>query len=324
MYSHTEDAVAGDMDETITDSQSKADPRPGAAVIARLRGGLGNQLFMYAMARNLAYRNQVELVIDHTTGFRGKNKYGRQYMLDRFPIEGRLATPEERRDPLHSIRRGLRKWLDKKKPLSKRHYVVDPGKFDSRIHDMQVMRATTFEGYWQSEDWFDDTASLIRKECTPHPPTDPQNLATARQIKQCNAVALHVRFFNDPTQTQQSQQVVDYYENAINTIRKRVANPVFFVFSDKPLQALELLSLSHEEVQLVQNNSGDSVAHLDLWLMSRCQHFVTANSTFSWWAAWLGEKPDSIVVSPVFTQADAFLAWGLPGLIPARWISIGS
>lgn len=293
------------------------------AVIARIRGGLGNQLFMYAMARRLAQVNDVELVLDGTTGFRGKNKYARQYMLDRFPINGRLASKSERRDPFHSIRRGARKWWDKRKAIENRQYIVDPGGIDDAIYSLSINKPTTFEGYWQSEDWFSDIAEQIRAECTPQAPSDDKNVEMAREIEQSNAVALHVRFFNDPTQTAQSQQVVDYYTKAIETIRSTVDNPTFYIFSDQPEKAREILALDASEVRVVNHNSGDANAHLDIWLMSRCQHFITANSTFSWWGAWLGEKPDSVVVSPVFTAADAFLAWGLPGLIPERWISIG-
>ncbi len=279
---------------------------------------------MYAMARRLSHANNVELVLDGTTGFRGKNKYARQYMLDRFPIKGRLATPSERRDPLHSFRRGIRKSIDRKKPLSERQYVVDPGGLDKAIYDMQISRPVTFEGYWQTEEWFTEIEDIIRQECTPATPEDQDNQITAKQIANNNAVALHVRFFNDPTQTAQSQQVIDYYAKAIEIIREKVASPTFFLFSDKPEQAREILALDPAESYVVDHNSGDAAAHLDLWLMSRCQHFITANSTFSWWGAWLGEKQDSIVISPVFTAADAFLAWGLDGLVPERWISVGT
>ena len=293
-------------------------------VIARIRGGLGNQLFMYAMARRLAHVNDVELAMDDRTSFRGKNKYNRQYMLDRFPIQARLATSSERREPMDNLRRGLRKWWDRKRPLAQRQYIVDPGGIDSNILNMKIVQPTTFEGYWQSEMWFDDIADMIREECTPEQPTDIDNQKSAAAIRQCTAVALHVRFFNDPGKTAQSEQVLEYYAKAVNKIRDKVDNPTFFIFSDQPEKAQEILALDSTESYVVNHNAGDAKAHLDLWLMSQCQHFITANSTFSWWGAWLGEKPDSIVVSPVFTAADAFLAWGLPGTIPERWISIGS
>ena len=267
-------------------------------VIARIRGGLGNQLFMYAMARRLAHANDAELAFDDRTSFRGKNKYGRQYMLDRFPIKGRIATPAECREPLDSLRRSLIKWWDKKRPLSEKNYVTDPGGIDAAIHDMQIVRPTTFEGYWQSEKWFDDIADEIRAECTPETPTDKDNQESAAAIGKCTAVALHVRFFNDPTQTAQSQQVVDYYSKAVDTIRERVSKPTFFIFSDQPEKAREILALDPTESYVVDHNAGDANAHLDLWLMSQCQHFITANSTFSWWGAWLNNNSEKLVIGP--------------------------
>lgn len=291
-------------------------------VIARIRGGLGNQLFVYAMARRLAYANNVELALDSSTSFSGKNKYGRQYMLDRFPIKARLATSAECRKPLDGVRRGARRWWDGRRSLANKHFVVDPGSFNTDIFNMKILRRTTFEGYWQSEQWFDDIADIIRAECTPKAPTDKNNQTSFKAINNSTAVALHVRFFNDPSLTAQSLQVIDYYEKAVCTIREKVNNPTFFIFSDQPEKARGILALDPTESYVVNHNTGDANAHLDLWLMSQCQHFITANSTFSWWGAWLGEKQNSVVVSPVFTQADAFLAWGLPGTIPGRWISI--
>lgn len=306
----------------MSDHTTAPQPRSDAVVIARIRGGLGNQLFMYAMARRLAQVNHAELAMDHVTGFRGTNKYERQYMLDRFPIKARLATSAERRDPLHRLRRSYRKWADKRRPLAQRHYVMDPGGFDTAVHQMTITHPTTFEGYWQSEKWFSDIAEDIRQELTPEPPKDKANLDMARLIEGSTAVALHVRFFNDPGQTAQSQQVISYYQKAIALIQQQVASPVFFIFSDQPDKAIDILTLGSTATHVVDHNRGDANAHYDIWLMSQCQHFITANSTFSWWGAWLGEKPDSIVVSPVFTEADAFMAWGLPDLVPDRWVSI--
>ena len=95
------------------------------------------------MARRLARMNDVELVLDDTTSFGGKNKYSRQYMLDRFPVS-LLATAAERRETLDSLRRSLRKWWDKKQLMSKRQYIVDPGGVDANIHSIKIERADAF------------------------------------------------------------------------------------------------------------------------------------------------------------------------------------
>src|SRR6266853_438179 len=92
-------------------------------VIARIKGGLGNQLFCYAAARRLALVNNAELVIDDVTGFVRDRQYRRRYALDHFHISVRKATPAERLEPLERYRRGLMKWLSRRKPLEERCYV---------------------------------------------------------------------------------------------------------------------------------------------------------------------------------------------------------
>ena len=91
-------------------------------IIPRIFGGLGNQLFCYAAARRLALVNDAELVIDDVTGFARDREYRRQYMLDRFRIPVRKATPAERLEPFERYRRGLMKWLSRSKPFMERHY----------------------------------------------------------------------------------------------------------------------------------------------------------------------------------------------------------
>ena len=294
-------------------------------VIPRIRGGLGNQLFMYAMARRLAAANGVELALDDVSGFRGGNKYARRYMLDRYAVHGRRASAAERLEPGARWRRRWRRALDVRRPLSERRYVVqrEPG-FDPAVHAMRVVRPTTFEGYWQSERWFDDMRERIRAELTLPDPADGPNAEMLRRVLErgAGAVALHVRFFNDPAATAANEAVVGYYRRALEHVRARVADPHFFLFSDEPEAARSVLSLEPSRLTPVTHNRGDGNAHLDLWLISRCRHVVTANSTFSWWGAWLGESADGFVVTPDFAGTEAFLAWGSPGLIPARWTRI--
>lgn len=298
---------------------------PSGVVIPRIRGGLGNQLFMYAMARRLAAVNGVELALDDVSGFRGHNKYARRYMLDRYAVHGRRASAAERLEPGARLRRKWRRARDARLPLSERRYVVqrEPG-FDPAVHAMRIVRPTTFEGYWQSERWFEDMRAPIRAELTLPDPTDGPNAETLRRVLAHgdDAVALHVRFFNDPAATATNEAVVGYYRRALERVRARVTDPHFFLFSDEPEAALSVLSLDPSRVTLVTHNRGDENAHLDLWLISRCRHVVTANSTFSWWGAWLGEREGGLVVTPDFAGTEAFLAWGSPGLIPARWTRV--
>jgi hypothetical protein len=92
----------------------------------------------------------------------------------------------------------------------------------------------------------------------------------------------------------------------------------YFVFSDRPEAARARIPLPDERITLVSHNDGDTLAYADLWLMTQCKHFIIANSTFSWWGAWLGEGEDTIIFTPGEVKC-IVTAWGFSGLLPARW-----
>ena len=103
---------------------------------------------------------------------------------------------------------------------------------------------------------------------------------------------------------------------------ERIPNAHYFLFSDDPVAAQARLSLPDHRMTTVNYNQGDENAYADLWLMRQCQHFITANSTFSWWGAWLGDQPGKIVVTPGFKITGGITSWGFAGLIPAGWLEI--
>jgi hypothetical protein len=96
----------------------------------------------------------------------------------------------------------------------------------------------------------------------------------------------------------------------------------YFLFSDRPEAARALIPLSDDRVTAVAHNRGDDNAHADLWLMQQAQHFIIANSTFSWWGAWLGAGPRSVVIAPGFVVREGKTWWGFDGLLPARWLRL--
>ena len=104
-------------------------------------------------------------------------------------------------------------------------------------------------------------------------------------------------------------------------MEKKLIEPHYFLFSDNPEAAKAKLNLPQGRVSFIDHNHGDENAWADLWLMSHCQHFITANSTFSWWAAWLCASPNKIVLTPNLVL-EGKTAWGFKGLIPEGWIKI--
>ena len=291
-------------------------------LITRIKGGLGNQLFCYAAARRLALFNNAELVIDDVTGFVRDRQYRRKYMLDRFSIPARKATPAERLEPFERYQRGLMKWLSRRKPFAERHYLEQEGlDFDERLLALQVNGALYLDGLWQSEGYFKDVEEVIRKDLRIIPPEDDMNRRIAGDIRNTNAVALHVRWFNAPGHNATHNVSADYYQRAIALMESKIPSPRYFLFSDNPETTCARLNLPKDRITSVTHNRGDEKAYADLWLMAQCRHFITANSTFSWWGAWLGQGVDKIVVTPEL-KIEGKTAWGFKGLIPNTWVRV--
>ena len=291
-------------------------------VITRMRGGLGNQLFCYAAARRLALVNDAELVIDDVTGFARDRQYRRRYALDRFRIAARKATPAERLEPFERYRRGLMKWMSRRRPFIERRYVEQEGlDFDARVLALKAAGTLYLDGLWQSEGYFKDVEAVIRDDLRIDPPADALNLQMAEEIRRHDAVALHVRWFNEPGSTARHNASTDYYKRAIAMIEDKVEAPRFFLFSDDPDAARRKLDLADGRVTCVSHNRGDTSVFADLWLMTQCRHFITANSSFSWWGAWLATPSSKITIAPGIKLAGV-TAWGLEGQIPASWIKM--
>lgn len=295
-------------------------------IVARLVGGLGNQLFIYAAARRLALVNNAELVLDDVSGFAYDRVYKRQYQLDKFLIPCRKATAIERLEPFSRIRRFLLRKLNNKRSFEKRRYIQQEiiG-FDARLLDMRLQGTCHLEGLWQGEGYFKDIEKVIRADLTLVKPTDADNLMIADQMRNQMAVAVHVRCFDGVASANGFDISDDYYRQAIEVFENQLNKKAhYYVFSDRPERVSKKLSLPLGRVTYISHNTGDENAYADLWLMSKCKHFIIANSTFSWWGAWLAEneKSQCLTIAPRFYSVSGACGWGFEGLIPQRWMVI--
>jgi len=278
-----------------------------SAVIAIVKGGLGNQLFIYAAARALALRTGRTLYLDATRGYT-KDDYGRSYRLDRFSLKAE-PMPEEWRiaptlkHPRHKIIRALNKLL----PRNQRAYFGEQRNASTaQLTALNPRRDhITLLGYWQNEDYFADHATTLRAELAPPTPGDEKNRALAEKLTASESVFLHfrrVRYWNLLGR--------DYYQAAIDAARAKLSKPHFVLFGDDLNWPQQNLDFRGANVELITHNSSDELA--DLWLMNRCRHAVVANSSFSWWGAWLG---DTISNRLVFAPTQV----GFPIAMPKRW-----
>jgi len=267
--------------------------------------------------------NGAELVIDSITGFVRDQQYLRKYALDHFSIPVRKATSAERLEPFERYRRGLVKFFSRQRPFMERRYLEQDGiEFDPRLLEFRPSEIVYLDGLWQSENYFLDIEGTIRQDLRIPPPNDHSNRVMSEKIRGSNSVALHVRWFDEPNAEAGHNLGPDYYVKAIKHIRERVLNPHFFLFSDDPAAAVKGLALPVGDFTCILHNQGEDKAFADLWLMTQCRHFITANSTFSWWGAWLGEGEGKLVLAPGLKFHGTTTAWGFPGLLPERWTLI--
>lgn len=207
------------------------------------------------------------------------------------------------------------------KLIRKKHFVVEP-----YFHYWPGIQKTPSScyllGYWQSERYFSNVAEIIRSDYTFRHPLSRYNHELAQKIKTVNSISLHVRrgdyVTNHKTQSVHGLCSLNYYATAIRRLAARVEKPHFFVFSDDIAWALKNLNVGFPCEYVGHNRDVES--YRDMQLMSLCKHNIIANSSFSWWGAWLNNNPGKIVISPQswFRNSNNSLC----DLFPASWIVV--
>jgi len=291
-------------------------------IISKIIGGLGNQMFQYAVAKDLALRHgntfKVDIAaFDHYLLHQG-------FELNR--IFGNIAPIANKSEISRVLGWRASPWISR--CLSHHRF----SKFRSRAFvqepsldywpDINNVPANCYlSGYWQSERYFKQSEAIIRDDFSFIIPMSEENQAVADVIAGCSAVSLHVRrgdyVANAATNAHHGTCSLAYYEAAIKYMAERVSDPVFFVFSDDINWVKYHVSIPHKTF-FVEHNKGSN-SYCDMQLMSLCSHHIIANSSFSWWGAWLGKNTEKIVIAPKqwFTKS------AIPdGLIPASWICL--
>jgi hypothetical protein len=297
-------------------------------IISRITGGIGNQLFIYAASRRLALKNNIDLVLDNISGFTYDKNFKRNYQLDHFNIPCRIATATERLEPFSRVRRYLKRIINKKLPINKKSYILEEGRnFETQLLNFHPKRLIYLEGYFQSENFFKDAELIIKEDLIIRPPNDNKNLSMLKKIQNKNSIAIHIRFFdkNIIALNQKLKNItntsIDYYKKAIKKMNEYFSNAHYFVFSNQPKEINNYLFLDKNQVTIVDQNYSDSMAYADLWLMSNCQHFIIAKSTFSWWGAWLSNNKKKIIIAPKI-EGDKHAEWSNKSLLPNTWIQV--
>ena len=285
-------------------------------------GGLGNQMFQYAVGRALSLESGQLLRLD-TSSF---TDYGlhQGFELQRvFNCQIQVATQSDLRRVLGwQSSPVVRRLLTRSgfSALRRKGFVVEPH-FHYWPGISEVQADCYLVGYWQSGKYFQLHASVICDDFKFALPLTDKNVELAKQISEVQAVSLHVRrgdyINNIKTNAAHGVCPIEYYRAAIQYISNSVKHPYFFIFSDDIAWVKDNLKMEMP-CQYIDHNQGASSFN-DMHLMSLCQHHIIANSSFSWWAAWLNPNPGKIVIAPKrwFTNSR-----NTSDLTPARWITL--
>ncbi len=296
-------------------------------IIVRLSDGLGNQMFQYAMAKALAVQNNTEVLFDMSWYEINKHRGRRLYGLDIFPLVCQKINQ------VSGAKDFLLKHLHFTRNIYRRHamsrikklLVQDAGiiikesslRFAQSIAEKVKGRSVYLQGYWQSERYFASIRDVLLQDFQFQPVLSGENLSTSEQIQHvANPVALHIRR-GDYLGTKFACCTLEYYAKAIDYLAGNVGDIQLFVFSNDIPWAKENLKTNHE-IYFVDQNS-EANGYEDMRLMSLCHHHIIANSSFSWWGAWLGQYEEKIVIAPCkwLTEGDE-----PSDIVPAEWVRL--
>lgn len=285
--------------------------------IIRMYGGLGNQMFHYALYMKLESLGKL-VKFDDINEYRGERAY--PIMLAVFGVEYPRASWDEIiefTDGSMEIRKRIKRKLFGRKAIE----YVEQGGYDPKVLSFESMY---LRGAFQSEKYFSDIKDEVRSAYT-FPTLEEMHLPeslyhvtrqTLDQIESCEAVGLHMYRSDSRTDEELFEGICTekYYEGAVRLLQSRVPDARFYIFSNEPkwvrvwvdklIESLMREDMSKRERRrfeerfvMVEANTGYT-DYLDMFLMSKCRHNIISNSSFSWWAAWLNDNPGKLVVAP--------------------------
>ncbi len=269
-------------------------------IIIRIMGGLGNQLFQYVFGRTLSLKYNSSVYFDIADYSRKTTNISREFELKKFPkIKAKFYD---------SV---LMRSLVQMKLIEK----IKEDNYDNFVYKKYSYKPIYLSGYWQSLKYFKEFENIIRQELDLK---EPNQSDCIKEIKENNSVAIHVRltdYLSINNVNIYTQLAENYYKNSIDLIKTKIDDPSFFIFSDDIESAKQIFANLKENLTFVEKNINSIY---DFQLMKICKHNIIANSTFSWWAAWLNQNKGKVVVAPKRWNTDK----SIEDLYPEDWILI--
>ena len=287
--------------------------------IVQIHSGLGNQMFQYAFYVALKH-NQSNTKIDASIYRHRPSHNG--YELERiFAVEPVHAIIDERNrmadvgKDWFSVFRHTIGWKRK----THGQLVIEPNPSHGWCPDLLHCDNCYLQGYWQTEKYFAKVANQVRMDFTFRQPLNAIDMALANKLTKEKSVSVHIRrgdYIKERRRADYEVCTAEYYRRAVAYIQAHVDSPVFYVFSDDPTWGQEQNIFPKDTIFVSGHEGAD--AYIDMQLMSLCCHHVIANSSFSWWGAWLGQHENTITLAP----STWFRYRERPDIIPDNWIKI--
>jgi hypothetical protein len=294
-------------------------------IIVKLHGGLGNQMFQYAFGRALSIHRNEDLKFD-ISSFPDPNN--RKYCLDKLGLQLQFASADECYRAQYALQplywRLICRFFNKPCPpirksagyFEEKGFAFNPSVFTSSI--------TYASGYWQCEKYWAGYEDVIRREFSFNIAMSEKTLELAEKISGCKSVSVHFRrgdyVDNSATKDLHGGCSLAYYAAAVNQIAEAEKDIELYVFSDEPEWCRNNFKTKYP-MHFVTHTAVEH-DYEDIWMMSCCKHNIIANSSFSWWGAWLSQNPDKIVIAPRRWLADDTANEQMQDLIPKQWISL--
>jgi len=298
-------------------------------IIVNIKNGLGNQMFQYAFGKVIEWKYQTQVYFDL---LRDDISTPLQTDLDVFNIEPILEAEPQWRIPflpfsvrqfrdnkqyIHYIYYKLRRTFQPNKLITERY----PSKYIKLFDKIDLNKKYYFLGFWQNPAYFIGYEEKIKKFFIPK---DKSIFETADAVEilnsSYNTISLHFRLGDYKTSGFIEPAGMDYYYQAIDIIKQKVKNPFFYIFTDEPEWVKNEMKINIPYKLITGNTDAD--AYIDILLMSKCKHNIMANSSFSWWGAWLNENPDKCVIAPKKWYADKKRNKYISEITPKEWIRL--
>jgi len=263
-------------------------------ICVRLVGGLGNQLFIYAFGLARSKKQKKRLLVDNISGFSHRDKYNAVCVLDDYKVKEDLI-----RGSIYKYFVANRYFWFLVKRFKLGHIERDQYSHDDNLDDV---KSCFFQGYWQSYLYFHEYKDVLKEKLQLMNSENSKIIDYKNKILNTkNSVAIGMRFYDTfPGDAEQyGVKSIDYYMEAMKLIESKEKNLTYFVFSMNIERAKEELSICRDRnIIFVNPLLRMADAPLDMYLMSLCNHYIISNSTMYWWAAYLGEAENSMVICP--------------------------